>query len=429
MSIQKDLSELLNAGVISPETAEKIREYYRSKGGEFSNRLFIVFGLLGAILVGLGIILIIAHNWDEFSRATKTGFAFLPLLIGQALCGFALFRKRESVAWREGTSAFLFFTVGASISLISQIYNIPGDITSFILTWMLLCLPLVYIMPSSIVSLFYVVGITYYACEVGYWSYPKSESYLYWGLLLLIMPHYYQLYQNRPTGNFMIFHNWLLPLSVTIVLGTVAHGKWELMFLAYFCLFGLFYNLGNSSFFNEQDSRNNGYKLIGSLGTIFLLLVLSFDWYWQDLLVNEELLNGIWLAPEFISTLLFSILATALLFLQQKDKPIHTINPIAVAFLLFILIFLIGLASTFAIVLINILVLGIGVLTIREGAQRDHLGILNYGLLIVTALILCRFFDGDLTFVLRGILFVFVGAGFFAANYWMIKKRRSNEYE
>jgi uncharacterized membrane protein len=92
----KDIPELLKAGVITKETADSIQDYYQTKSGSSANRLFIVFGILGAILVGLGIILIIAHNWDELSRATKTLFAFLPLLIGQVLCGFVLIKKQNT---------------------------------------------------------------------------------------------------------------------------------------------------------------------------------------------------------------------------------------------------------------------------------------------------------------------------------------------
>jgi hypothetical protein len=66
-------------------------------------------------------------------------------------------------------------------------------------------------------------------------------------------------------------------------------------------------------------------------------------------------------------------------------------------------------------------------LTIREGIRYDHLVILNYGLITVTALITCRFFDTDLNFVFRGLLFIFIGAGFFAANYFMLQKRKDNE--
>ena len=76
---------------------------------------------------------------------------------------------------------------------------------------------------------------------------------------------------------------------------------------------------------------------------------------------------------------------------------------------------------------INIVIFSIGVLTIIQGAQKNHLGILNYGLLIISVLVICRFFDTDLTFVVRGVLFVLVGLGFFGANYWMLQKRRTHE--
>jgi hypothetical protein len=99
----------------------------------------------------------------------------------------------------------------------------------------------------------------------------------------------------------------------------------------------------------------------------------------------------------------------------------------AITFILFFLTFLTGLVSSFAVVLINIIVFAIGILTIREGVKQGHLGILNYGLFIITALIICRFFDTDLSFVFRGILFMSVGIGFFALNYYMLKTRKANE--
>ena len=70
MSLLKDIQDLVNAEIISDEVADKIQDYYRTKGSLSKNRLFVVFGILGAILIGLGIILIIAHNWDELSRLT-----------------------------------------------------------------------------------------------------------------------------------------------------------------------------------------------------------------------------------------------------------------------------------------------------------------------------------------------------------------------
>lgn len=420
----KNLPELIDAGVISEEVADKIREYYNNKGGPPRNKLFIVFAILGALLVGLGIILIIAHNWDDLSKTTKTVLAFLPLLLGQGLSAYALFKKRESIAWREGATAFLFCAVGASISLVSQIYNIPGDVGSYLLTWMLLCLPLIYLMNSSITSLMYLAGITYYACDGGYWSYPTTESYLYWLLLLLALPHYYLLIKNKPESNFTIFHNWFLPLSVITCLGTVAQSNEELMFVAYMSLFGLLYILGGMSLFNYQKNRNNGYRVIGLLGTIILLLTLSFDWFWKDLAKGDTMV----FSPEGAVSLVVTFAAAGLLFYKWQKQSLAGIKPLDLAFAFFALVYIIGLSSAItATVLVNILVLVIGLLTIRTGANQNHLGILNLGLLTIAALATCRFFDENISFVIRGTMFVLVGVGFFLTNFWMLKKRKEDE--
>lgn len=427
MSLSKDIQELVESDIISQDTADKIQMYYQSKKGPSQNRLFVVFGILGAILVGLGIFLILAHNWDNFSKFTKTILAFVPLITGQILCGFTLMKKRDNITWRESGTAFLFFAVGASISLISQIYNIPGDLSSFLLTWMLVCFPLSYLMKSSIASLLFITGITYYAVEASYWSHPTSDSYNYWILLLLTLPYYYLLYKKNPEANFMIIHNWLIPLSVIITLGILAQNAKELMYIAYISLFGFFYLIGNSTVFKEKKLINNGYRVLGSIGTISLLLALSFDWFWNKLRKQDFQFNEIIRSPELIAVVILSLLAFGLLYMQRRKKPFVDIDPIELIFILFIITFIIGLYSPLSIVLVNLLVFLIGLMTILKGAKLDHLGVLNFGLIIITALVVCRFFDTDLSFVTRGILFVSVGIGFFVTNFWMLKKRKANE--
>lgn len=415
------LSELIEAGILTQEKAAEIQLFYKKDSDQSQNRLFAVFGVLGAILVGLGIILILAHNWDDLSTSIKTIIAFIPLIVGQGLCAYSLFKKTDSQAWNESAAAFLFFAVGASISLISQIYNIPGNIGSFILTWMLLCLPLVYIMRSSIVSLLYLIGITYYACEMGYWGHPTSTPYVYWLLLLLAIPHYYYLFKNRPASNFMIFHNWFFPLSLIIVFGTLAKDNGQLMFVVYMSLFGLLYLIGYLPFFKNKRRISNGYSILGSLGTVGLLLSLSFDWFWKELRVNDiELMS-----QEFFVATIISIAAIALFIWKLKNIPENKVMPMEVMFMAFILIFIIGIYSPVtAVVLINLLIFAVGVMTIRQGADENHLGILNYGLLIITALVMCRFFDTNISFVIRGMMFLLIGFGFFFVNYWMLKKRK-----
>ena len=423
MKLNKELTELVEAGVINQSTAEKISNYYASKTSTPQSKLVIVFGILGALLVSLGIILILAHNWDDLTRTTKTVIAFIPMIVGQALCAYTLFKRNDSTAWREATSVFLYFAIGACISLISQIYNIPGNMTTFLLTWVVLGLPIVYVMNSSSASLLYIIGITTYACQIGYWESYHIESYLFWGLFLLILPHYYYLYTKRSESNFFTFHNWFIPLSVIIVLGTLAKDAGELMFVAYMSLFGLLYLIGGTKTLRDLRIRNNGYLILGSLGTVVLLLVLGFDWFWSDLR-NEDRPNGVLHSPEFITATVISLAALALLIYQKTKQSPITLRPAEWVFIVFIGIFFLGMTSPFVVIWINILTLIVAILTIREGAMKNHLGILNYGLLIITALIVCRFFDINIGFVLKGLLFVMVGMGFFFANLWMIRKKK-----
>lgn len=98
----KELPELLENKVISQDIANRIENYYQSKTNDNPNRLFTVFGVLGSILVGLGIILILAHNWDNFSKMVKTIFALTPLVIGQLLAGFSILKNR-SQTWKEAS--------------------------------------------------------------------------------------------------------------------------------------------------------------------------------------------------------------------------------------------------------------------------------------------------------------------------------------
>lgn len=426
MKILKDLPELIQAEVITQDTADRIQAFYEKKSGQSTNKLFIIFGVLGAILVGLGIILIIAHNWDELSRTVKTSFAFVPPIVGQVLCAWVLMKKSDSIAWRESSASFLFFSVGACLALISQIYNIPGKISSYLLTWMLLCLPLIYVMQSSIASLLYLIGITAYTVEANYWSSSSSESHWYWLLLIMALPHYYRILKEKPSRNFSVFHHWIIPLSLIITLGTVAKETEELMFIAYFNLFGLLYLIGESTLLNQQKLKSNGYKVLGSLGTVILLLILSFDGFWVNLGSKNFDFKQVIVAPEFFASISSFLLAFGLLYLNLRDKVLTETKPLAFTFIFFMITFVIGLFSSFVVILMNIYIFAIGIMVIREGAKQDHLGILNYGLLIIAALVICRFFDTDLSFVFRGILFVLIGIGCFITNLWMLKKRKTD---
>ncbi|MEO1547008.1 MAG: hypothetical protein AAFU74_09720, partial [Bacteroidota bacterium] len=212
-----------------------------------------------------------------------------------------------------------------------------------------------------------------------------------------------------------------------IVLGTLSDGTESVMFIAYLTMFSVFYHISKLDFFQERQVNLRGYNIIGFVGAVFVLMLLTFSWYWEDLMRKEPSMGDLVASQEFWVLCFLVIGATILLYKRGKQEGWKNILPLEPIYLLVILTFFIGLFSLIAVILINILVLALGVLTIRNGAVRNHLGILNLGLVIITVLIACRFFDTDLSFVARGLLFVSVGAGFFMANYLMLKKRKQDE--
>ena len=417
------LPELVVQQLLSNEAAQNIKAYYKNKEEQQPQRINIVFGIIGSVLVGLGIILIVAHNWDNLSRPLRVMFSFLPLIIGQFFCGYSLLKKQGNRTWKESSAVFLFFAVGASIALVAQVYNIPGNLSSFLFTWLLLCFPLIYIMPSSMASLLFIAGVTAYGVEDGY-GYQSANSYHYWWLILLAIPHYLQLIIKQPDGNFTFFHHWFLPLSFTICLGTLAGSAQEYMFIAYMSMFGVFYLLGTSNWFSFKRVISNGYLVIGSLGTMGILLALSFKWFWEEIAREQTVIS----LAEWAGIIVPTAIAIFLLYKNLVNSGKQDINPMVFIFAGFIVIFLIGLsAPLIGAILMNLLVLAAAVFIMQRGHSFNHLGILNYGLLIIAALVVCRFFDTNISFVLRGLMFVAVGAGFFFANSRLIKKRQQHE--
>ena len=426
MSIQKDIRELIDAGIITPETAQKIADYYQKKNSSASNRLFMAFGILGAILVSLGIILIIAHNWDALSRTTKTVFAFLPLVMTQLLYAYVLLKKSDSKTWVESATTLLFFAIGACIALISQIYHIPGNLNSFLLIWMLLALPLMYVMKSSMAPLLYIVGITYYAAETSYFSFPSTTSYAYWGLLLAVLPQYFSAIRSHPNSNFTSVENWLVPLSITIALGTLGSGAGFLLYIAYFSLFGLFCSIGNNRFFKDHKLINNPYRVFGTIGTVILLFISSSKRFWEAVADQGADLENWMSYVIFWVGLGISLIAMIYLLQQQSNKSIRELPIFAPVFIVFLILFGIGQYTSSVWILIDVMILVVSMLTIISGSKKEHLGILNFGLAVITCWIIIRFLNTDLSFVIRGLLLVAIGVGFFMANYWMLKKRKSH---
>lgn len=423
-SLLNELHRLEKAKVINADVSAAIKAFYVTEQSKSNTRLYTVFSILGACLIGLGIILLIAHNWDDLSRSVKTLLAIFPLISGQIICIYVLRKKSESGAWVEGSSVFLFFAIGAAISLISQIYNIPGNLANFLFVWMILSLPIIYLLRSSMVSLLYLIGISWFVCESAYWSYSDTSEYFYWLLLLAVIPDYYFLLRSKPLSNFTRLYSWFVPLSITLALGMIHSKHEEWLFVAYMALFSIFYLFGNLRQVNDSNVKVNSFTFIGSIGSIVILLMLSFDWFWLAMERENPHYLEIFTSREFILSVLLTVFSLGLFVFSKKDKAHYQFHPFYLLSGLFFVLFMLGYQNGFLVqVLINVSTLGLGLFYVFKGSRSFQLTQMNFGLLIITALIVCRFFDTNITFIVRGLLFIAIGVGFFMLNYRLLKKR------
>lgn len=425
----KDLQELVNANIITDDTARQITEYYQAKENSPSNKFNLVLGILGALLLGTGIILLVAHNWDVFNRLTKTILAFLPLVIAQAICIYAIVRKRESRVWQESSATFLFCTVAASIAMISQIYQVDGTLNAFLLTWLMLTIPIIYLQGSSIVSLLIIAILTWYGVETGYHALFSNSvthyPYMYVILLACLFPWYFQLARRNSTSNFFHLHNWALALSLTIILGAFSgpNDDFTWTFGGYMSLFGLYYSLGNTTYFRDNKLMTNPFRFLGMAGILAVAITYTFQATWGAL--HESYNSKFIMSPLAYITVFMLIINGWLIFRNGRNTDKKYDMAAYSPYILCILLIMPGDNAITGSFVMNCWVIVIAVYFIRKGSMQNHLGILNFGLLIIALLATFRFFDSSIPFIWRGIFFVGAGVGFFAANYLLLKRRRS----
>ena len=148
-----ELPGLVVEGVLDEATADRLRARYQGASAGSGARLAIIIcAVFGALLIGAGVILLLAHNWEHLGRPARTVIAILPLLISQGLAGWVLVRRGESTAWREGSATMLALALAAAIALVDQTYHTGDDLESFLWRWSLLLAPLPWLLNSSSVG-------------------------------------------------------------------------------------------------------------------------------------------------------------------------------------------------------------------------------------------------------------------------------------
>ena len=404
MKILKELDELTAAEVISPEVAERIRLYAQQRTqSNSSHRLLTVFGALGAILIALGIIVLLAHNWDELPRWIKTFISFLPLLIGQAACGYLLFYKGLTSWWGEAAAVFTSLAIGAAIAMVHQVYNLPeSSFASFLTLWLLLALPTLYLMRSRATAILYYIGIGA-LCILGYREWTTYYTSL--TTFALILPFYIWHIRYKANSAITYSFHWLTVVFTGIALSVLSANIRDDSTILWFVLLAAIYIMIGK--YLQTSIYYNAYKVAALLCIPICFFVEDFPSF-----------NNYTLYTTIAIVLFYFLLIAKYYYIDKKEK---TLDLVLVFPLLYI--FSIYLVRLY---LYDLVILAFGAYYVWKGFKSERSLVVNYGLTVISIEVAIRFFDSYFPFVLKGIVFILLGVSFFVANYFILKQKKKN---
>ena len=179
----------------------------------------------------------------------------------------------------------------------------------------------------------------------------------------------------------------------------------------------------------EQGFWANPFASAGALGIASITLMLTWDGVYNY--------KGFYTAIQYsfndyviLVLMLISFLGISG-FIWKKFRALDITEwTLLTSFLLAILGFLttqIKLPEIMFVSLANLYVLIASIIIMSQGISRHRLMLLNAGLLWFSILILFRFFDSDIPFVLKGIVFILIGSAFVGVNIWYNKKQKQKE--
>lgn len=165
-NLQKKLDAWRRADLITQKQQAAIWAYEQTHAKSYG-MLSLIF--IAVFCIGLGVISLIASNWDVIPGQIKIGGAFIlfaALLFGTFKSG----EKGYAKAYEAGLFlSFLF--CGALIGLTAQVFHLTADDKSGVLLWALSALPLVLCSKVRLLALIWLPLFGYGVLDGSLWEY------------------------------------------------------------------------------------------------------------------------------------------------------------------------------------------------------------------------------------------------------------------
>ncbi len=427
---------LKNEKIIDQQTSGRLTDYYQKKITKINILKLLIIGLgilSGLLILGGIILLIIIYNWFVLTKEMKTIIAYFILVIPQVICGYLLFKSKSSKIKNEIFSLILSISFGISIAFIGQIYQLPSNIELFLIIWSLSTILIIYIFNSlSSVSL-YIILIISLASNM---QLNDKIGLLFYPFYLLLIPFYY--IENKKNNYFrIILFDYFLLAGVVIGLGiSMEKSVPGLWLVAYANLFVILY-LYSITFKSDEDSLLlSPFKIAGVVGIGILAYIYTYHWPWEEIgwtyYRDEVKFHGLAAIFDYAVCIIFPLVSILFGYFAIKKKKLKNYIFVLFGILIIILFIIVSISnSTFyeeylPVWIMNIFILILCGYSFYIGFKNKSLLIVNSAMFLLFLTVITRFFDSDISSLIRGFSFIITGLIVLFINLMLVKKLKQD---
>lgn len=429
--LKKELEIWRQEKIISDEQAERIKEKYHLSQIEEKDstaRLITVISLIGALLVGSGIILFIASNWQTIPKPARL-FIIFGIILGVNHTGYYL-RYIKGIYPKVGLALIFLGSIlfGVGIWLVAQTYNITSRWHSGILFWSLGVLPIGWLLGlHSILVL--AAGL------LSFWTVWKSvdistPNFLYPVLMFsVVLPLCYT--QRSRVALLMSLIGLLLWLGFGPCLFYFRESQLLMLMIPCFLAAGIFlYSTGLlHSLYEGFTDYQLVYRFLGMLVLFSFIYTVSFKEVVMEMgrLAIMPFPISFWVI--FGILILFSFVTVGVVFLSRsKIKDISHILNYEIAFIIILLIFSVTLLIfhniIFHSIISNVILLTLSIGIIFLGYYEERALFVNIGFIFFGIHFFTRYFDWAYKYLPRSLFFIISGIILILIATFMEKQRR-----
>ncbi len=417
-----------NEGIISQQQSEEILGRYEQEivSQPNSSRLVAIISILGSILVGLGVILFLAANWQGFSIPLKLGLIFGCLIMTYTLGYYFAYEKKNFIKTGKALTFLGVILFGSGLALIGQIFNINAHFPDGLLFWGIgSFLVALTTKDKNIIALTILLFAAWNITEQARFY---NLNYLFLGMMLVSLKMLI-----FPTKARLAFLLAVLGLIIWVFLtlnlltdSFMVSGSGLVIFL------GALYTLGRLPILEKERAGFSFLIRIVSLYRIMIILYAftfqnihrSGDWYqlfWQ------QHSDFYWFYGSIVGVGLIITLINVIGLAKQKKLYLIRESQVILGLVILMVTYLVTaseIASLIPTIIYNLgylgLVLGIIAIGIREKSQA----FINSALFFFIVDIITRYFDYFFKLLDRSFFFIGGGLLLLWGGLFLEKKRR-----